>query len=100
MPAPEEMQRCSLVEWVGKKGREKMLDEEDLALRKKVDAMWEDTVEQRGIKIVDKVIEETTEKKRSVEDQVEECDFIGATWEVVSIESSETWSVVNYASEI
>ncbi|KAF1914432.1 hypothetical protein BDU57DRAFT_519433 [Ampelomyces quisqualis] len=94
MPAPEEMQRCSLVEWVGKEEREMMLNE-GLALKMRSEAMWEDIVERRDAEICATAIEDIEERKKRSENHVEEWSSISAFWDVVSNANSETWSVVD-----
>jgi hypothetical protein len=64
-PAPEEMQRCSLVEWVGEKGREIMVQDE------------------------------AKEQSNRFHDVVMSEDDSDAGWDVVSIVSSETWSIID-----
>jgi hypothetical protein len=76
-PAPEEAQRCCLVEWVGREGR-------DLILREERDAMFRED---------GKEMELDDENMVGVvgEGEAEE----GHGWDLVSIASSEAWSVVD-----
>ncbi|KAH8722374.1 hypothetical protein GQ44DRAFT_711961 [Phaeosphaeriaceae sp. PMI808] len=65
-PAPEETQRCVLLEWVGREGRKIILSEEE------------------GMYSI---------KAQASSDDFKTCE--GDLWDVVSLRSSETWSIVD-----